>query len=362
MNMTNISTQKYNVIGIMSGTSLDGVDLAFCRFIHENNTWNFEIVCAETVAYSEFWKHSLLGLEDTDALTFQQAHLDYGLYLGGLVSDFIIKNSIKVDFVSSHGHTIFHQPEKKLTVQIGAGNAIAAKCKLPVVCDFRSLDVALGGQGAPLVPIGDKLLFSEYNYCLNLGGFANVSYEYKDQRIAFDICPVNIVMNAICEKLGKPYDDGGALAKDGLASRYLLNELNELAFYKKTLNTPKSLGKEWVVKNIDPLLECYELAEEDLLRTFCEHIAFQIGRALKDKPKGKLLITGGGAYNHFLIDCIKQQTGHQIIIPDKKILEFKEALIFAFLGVLRMRNEVNCLASVTGAQNDNCGGAVYYMS
>lgn len=360
--MTNISAQEYNVIGIMSGTSLDGVDLAFCRFVYSTNKWDFKIMCAETIAYTDSWKQVLLSLENTDALTFQQTHTDYGLYLGGLVSDFIINNSIKVDFVASHGHTIFHQPEKKLTVQIGAGNAIASKCKLPVVCDFRSLDVALGGQGAPLVPIGDKLLFSEYDYCLNLGGFANVSYEYKGKRIAYDICPVNIVMNAICESIGKPFDDGGLMAKEGLVSRYLLNELNELAYYKQTLNAPKSLGKEWVIKNVDPLLDCYELAEPDLLRTFCEHIAFQIGRSLKDKPQGKLLITGGGAYNSFLIDCIKQQTMHQLIIPDKKTIEFKEALIFAFLGVLRMRNEINCLASVTGAQKDNCGGAVYLMS
>ncbi len=356
-----MNNQNYNVIGLMSGTSLDGVDIAFCQFSFSENKWNYKIVCAETINYKPEWKQRLLDIEKTDAITFLQTNVDYGFYLGQLVSDFIIKNNLKVDFVSSHGHTIFHQPENKLTVQIGAGSAIASKCKLPVVCDFRSLDVALGGQGAPLVPIGDMLLFSDYKYCLNLGGFANVSYQYNNQRIAFDICPVNIVMNAICEKLGKQFDDGGAIAQSGMISHYLLNEFNQIAFYKQTPNAPKSLGKEWVIKNINPVLDLYELSEADVLHTFCEHIAIQIGKSLNDKPKGKLLITGGGTYNTFLMECIKKHVSHQVVIPDKNTIEFKEALIFAFLGVLRMRNEINCLKSVTGAFADSVGGAVYNM-
>ncbi len=366
---------KYNVIGLMSGTSLDGLDIAFCRFTVDNSVWTYEIVCAQTIAYPENWKQTILSLETTDALTFQKAHIDYGHYLGGLVSDFIIRHSIKADFVASHGHTIFHQPDKKLTVQIGAGSAIASKCNLPVVCDFRTLDVALGGQGAPLVPIGDKLLFAEYDFCLNLGGFANVSYDLPSPsgegpglpagqagvrpRIAYDISPVNIVMNAIAEKNGKAFDENGDMAREGMLSGYLLNEFNQLGFYKMIMDSPKSLGKEWVIKNINPLIEQYEISDADLLRTFCEHIAFQIGKSLKSKPKGKILVTGGGAYNQFLMECIKQHTEHEIIIPDNKTIEYKEALIFAFLGVLRMRNEVNCLKSVTGATRDSCGGAVY---
>jgi len=359
---------KYNVIGLMSGTSLDGLDIAFCRFSVDNNVWKHEILNTQTIPYSEHWKQRILSLEKADALSFQQTNMDYGHYLGGLVSDFIIRHTIKADFVASHGHTIFHQPEKKLTVQIGAGSAISSRCNLSVVCDFRTLDVALGGQGAPLVPIGDKLLFSEYDFCLNLGGFANVSYNLlspsgeglgERSRIAYDICPVNIVMNAIAEKRGKAFDENGAMAKEGMLSGYLLNEFNQLGFYKMLMDSPKSLGKEWVIKHINPIIELYEISDEDLLRTFCEHIAFQIGKSLKSKPKGKVLVTGGGAYNQFLIGCIKQHTEHEIIIPDNKTIEYKEALIFAFLGVLRMRNEVNCLQSVTGASRDNCGGAVY---
>ncbi|HET6225455.1 MAG TPA: anhydro-N-acetylmuramic acid kinase [Bacteroidia bacterium] len=357
--MSNVEAQQYDVIGLMSGTSLDGLDIAHCRFHTTANSWKYEILKAETIAYSPDWKQRLINAEELNALNFQHLHTEYGFYLGQRVADFIIKNNIKADFVSSHGHTIFHQPEKRLTVQIGNGSSIASKCKLPVVCDFRALDVALAGQGAPLVPVGDRHLFSEFDYCLNLGGFANVSYEHSGRRIAYDICPVNIVMNALCESLGKSYDENGALAKEGMVSHYLLNELNQLGFYKVAPNTPKSLGKEWVVNSVNPILQLYEVAENDVLRTFCEHIAFQIAKSLNDKPKGKLLITGGGAYNTFLMQCIRGQVKHEIVVPDQKTIEFKEALIFAFLGVLRIRNEINCLRSVTGAFTDSCTGAIY---
>lgn len=358
--MTNVGTPKYDVIGLMSGTSLDGLDIAHCRFYAIANSWKYEIVQAETINYSADWKQRLINAETLSALDFQQLHADYGFYLGQRVADFIIKNNSKVDFVSSHGHTIFHQPEKRLTVQIGNGSCIASKCKLTVVNDFRALDVALAGQGAPLVPIGDRLLFSEFDFCLNLGGFANVSYEHLGKRIAYDICPVNIVMNALCEKLGKPYDENGEMAKEGMVSHYLLNELNQLGFYKVAPNTPKSLGKEWVMQSINPILDLYEVTENDALRTFCEHIAFQIAKSLNDKPKGKLLVTGGGTYNSFLMNCIRRLVKHEVIVPDQKTIEFKEALIFGFLGVLRMRKEINCLRSVTGAFTDSCSGAVHH--
>jgi anhydro-N-acetylmuramic acid kinase len=358
--MTNLTPQTYNVIGLMSGTSLDGLDIAFCRFTVDKSIWQYEIINAETKPYSDEWKRTLLSLEKADANSFQQVNVDFGVYCGRAVSDFIVKYGIKADFVSSHGHTIFHQPEKKLTVQVGSGSAIASSCKMPVICDFRSLDVALGGQGAPLVPIGDKLLFSNFDFCLNLGGFANISYEHQNKRIAFDICPVNIVMNEICEKIGKPFDDKGEIASSGMISPFLLNEFNQLLFYKLPVNVPKSLGKEWVINNINPILNEFEIETNDLLRTFCEHVAMQISKVIPGKSGSRLLITGGGAYNYFLVNRIKELTSAEIVIPDSKTIEFKEALIFAFLGVLRMRNEINCLKSVTGAREDNCGGAVYY--
>jgi anhydro-N-acetylmuramic acid kinase len=354
--------QKYDVIGLMSGTSMDGLDIAHCQFVFETNSWTYEIIQAETIIYTNEWKQKLINAAPLNALAFQELHIEYGFYIGQRVSDFILKNNTKADFIASHGHTIFHQPEKKLTVQIGNGSSIASKCKLPVICDFRAMDVALGGQGAPLVPVGDHFLFSEFDFCLNLGGFANVSYNYQNKRIAYDICPVNIVMNQLSEQMGKPYDEEGAFAKEGMISHYLLTELNQLGFYKVAPNTPKSLGKEWVTTSIDPILNLYEVSQEDVLCTFCEHIAFQIAKSLNDKPKGKLLITGGGAYNSFLLQRIREQVIHEVVIPDKKTIEFKEALIFAFLGVLRMRNEVNCLKSVTGAFADSCCGVIHHFN
>jgi anhydro-N-acetylmuramic acid kinase len=343
----------------MSGTSLDGLDIAFCTFVKEQEHWKFSIVQAETIAYDEAMRSRFLSLESADAETFHKAHVDYGAYLGQRVSDFIIRHDLRPDFISSHGHTIFHQPEKKFSVQLGSGNVISAKCGLPVICDFRSLDVALGGQGAPLVPVGDKLLFTEHPYCLNLGGFANISFDLKGRRIAYDLCPVNILFNEVAQRLGKPYDENGDFAREGLLSNYLLNELNQLPFYKQAGDIPKSLGKEWLVKNVYPLLEKYELDDRDLLHTLTEHVAVQVSRALSDKPAGKMLITGGGAHNSYLVERIRALCRQEVVIPEKKVVEFKEALIFAFLGVLRMRGEINCLKSVTGASRDSSCGAIY---
>ncbi|MGB3947124.1 MAG: anhydro-N-acetylmuramic acid kinase [Bacteroidia bacterium] len=351
--------QKYSVIGLMSGTSLDGVDIASCNFQLDNGKWLFSIQNAETIPYSIDWKHRLKSLEQSNAVYFQQTHVEYGYYLGQLVTNFVEKYNLKVDIVSSHGHTIFHQPDKAFTVQIGAGQCIAAQSGFNVVCDFRTLDVALGGQGAPLVPIGDKLLFQQYDFCLNLGGFANVSYQYNNQRIAYDICPVNIVMNEVAASLGQEFDKGGMLASQGSINNLLLDELNALPFYHLPLNGPKSLGKEWVLKNIFPIIEKYSITQKDILRTFCEHVAIQVANSIKQFPKSTLIATGGGVYNAFLMECIKNNTFHDVIIPDKYTIEFKEALIFAFLGVLRLRQENNCLKSVTGATFDNCGGAIY---
>jgi len=350
---------EYNVIGIMSGTSLDGVDLAFCNFILVKNKWSFKIINAETTHYSNEWKKKLQKAKKSTSLELTELHNDLGIYFGKITKKFILKNKIKPDFISSHGHTIFHQPEKKLTLQIGNGAAIASETGITTVCDFRSLDVALNGQGAPLVPIGDKLLFADFDYCLNLGGISNVSFEEKNKRIAFDISPANIVLNYLSRKKGKEFDKNGELASKGNIDKNLLNKLNYLKYYKQ--KHPKSLGIEWIEKNIFPLIEKSNTSIENKLRTFCEHIAIQISNVLKNK-NSKTLVTGGGAHNKFLIKKIKEYSESEIIIPDKKIIDFKEALIFAFLGVLRIRNEVNCLSSVTGADRDNCGGVVYFIS
>jgi anhydro-N-acetylmuramic acid kinase len=349
--------KMYKVIGVMSGTSLDGIDVAYCVFIPRKKAILNQIVAAETIPYPAEWQQRLSALTGENAQSFCLSHHDYGHYVGGVVRDFISRYKVNPDFIACHGHTVFHQPTLGMTVQVGHGAAIAAETGLPVVTDFRSLDVALGGQGAPLVPIGDKVLFAKYDYCLNLGGFVNVSYDYEGRRIAYDICPCNTVLNFLAAKAGASYDNEGGLAREGKLDEKLLQKLNSLSFYGVT--PPKSLGTEWVTQNIMPLLEKSRLDLKDLLRTFTEHIAMQIGAAVRHKLPSRMLITGGGAYNTFLIERIKAHIGQGIVIPGKLLIDYKEALIFAYLGVLRMEQQPNTLSTVTGARHDSCGGAVY---
>lgn len=283
-------------------------------------------------------------------------HKEYGFHLGHTVNNFLKDCRFLPEYIASHGHTVFHQPEKSLTFQLGDGAAIAAKTGLPVISDFRNLDVCLGGQGAPLVPIGDKLLFSEYDYCLNLGGFANVSFKKNDRRIAFDICPVNIVLNEYAQKMGKDFDESGFLGRNGKPHFTLVEKLDCLDFYKQP--APKSLGREWVEQEFLPILQNYNLSVEDVLASLYEHISNQLS-AIINKPNSKVLITGGGAFNDFLIEQFKSKATSEIIIPDGELVNFKEALLFAFLGYRFLRNEVNCLASVTGAERDSVGGCLF---
>lgn len=348
----------YNVIGLMSGTSLDGLDIAYCRFVKIEDSWEYKIIAAKTIQYPKLLRKKLISAPFLSGLDLTMLDAELGRYFGSQVKKFIKKNNLKKpDFIASHGHTIFHQPHKGFTLQIASGAYIAAMAEIPVVCDFRTLDVALGGQGAPLVPIGDELLFHQFEYCLNLGGFANVSLKKNKKRIAFDICPVNIVLNEIASRLGKAYDRNGLIAKRGKINEVLFKQLNELNFYRQ--KAPKSLGKEWSDIYILPLLNQSKLSEEDLMATYVEHIAFQIAKALKAKKEEKILITGGGAYNAYLIERIAYYTKAKIIIPESKIIEFKEALIFAFLGLLRWAGKVNTLKSVTGAKKDVCSGVIY---
>lgn len=350
--------ENYNVVGIMSGTSLDGVDLAHVNFTVLDDRWTFEICESETIPYSESWVSTLKKAVDFSESELQKLNSDYTKLLGGMISDFIKKNNLQnLDAVCSHGHTILHQPQNGLTLQIGNLPEIAEMTKQKVVCDFRVADVELGGQGAPLVPIGDRILFSDFNYCLNLGGFSNVSFEANEKRIAFDISAVNTVLNFYANQLGFDYDDKGKISRSGNINPELLDQLNALDFYKKSF--PKSLGFEYVKEILLPMIESFDIITADKMRTFSEHIAFQIAGALPIE-KGKLLITGGGAYNDFLIEKIQFHLPEmQVIIPDAKILEFKEALIFALLGVLKLRNEINVLSSVTGAKHDHSSGVIF---
>lgn len=342
-------------IGLMSGTSLDGVDIGYFRF-NIGEPYSFEIINSKTIQYNEQWlkriSKAYTGQENVNVLD-----KDYGRFLGSLIKDFINENMIsKLNFIASHGHTIFHKPEEGYTLQIGDGQEIANVTNHKVINDFRTQDVQLGGQGAPLVPVGDRLLFGSYNYCLNLGGFANISYEEAGKRIAYDICPVNIVLNHYANKLGLKYDNKGQLASGGSINKELLHELDQLSFYRKA--PPKSLGLEWVEASVFPLIDSFGLEVKDILRTFVEHIATQIINQFQENDKS-VLVTGGGALNEFLISGIRQLTATTIVIPERKLIDYKEALIFAFLGLLRTQNKVNVLSSVTGARKDHSSGRVF---
>lgn len=348
--------EKYIAVGIMSGTSLDGVDLALIEF-ETKNKLSFKILNAKTIQYSAEWKAKINNAPHLSNYHFIGLHKDYGVYLGSLINSFLAEIGIRPDFIASHGHTIYHEPDKKFNFQLGDGAFIASTTGITTVSDFRTLDIALGGQGAPLVPIGDELLFGEYNYCLNIGGIANISYSKNKKRIAFDVCPSNMVLNNLAQRLGYEYDPNGMNAQQGKINTELLDSLNKLSYY--FLKAPKSLGREWVESNFIPIIDKYKCSVQDKLATVCEHIAFQL--ALVVKNKGKMLITGGGAFNSFLISRIKEYSKAEIIIPNDQIVKYKEALIFALLGLLRFNGMTNTLASVTGAKHNVCSGVVHQI-
>ena len=348
------STVK-RVIGVMSGTSLDGVDLV-CVDFDTNALADFKIHCSETIAYSEEWTSKLREAIHKSKRELEVLDLDYGALLAQYIESFIEKHALlDVDFIASHGHTVLHRPGMGVTLQIGNGGVIAKTTGLQVICDFRTQDVELGGQGAPLVPIGDALLFDKYDACLNLGGFANVSFTQGTARIAFDISPVNIVLNQYCIPLGMAYDDKGSLAASGTIHPALLTQLNALPFYRES--APKSLGLEWVQASVFPLIDSFNLPIKDVLRTCVEHMAYQIAQVLLARKE--VLVTGGGVFNLFLMERIASLSSTKISIPSTELIAYKEALIFALLGVLRSDNQVNCLRSVTGARYDHSSGAVF---
>lgn len=347
-------SRTYLVLGLMSGTSLDGLDIAACRFSKFNDAWEYEIVATSCYQYSDEWKDRLRFAHNKLSKIALLDH-DFGSLSARYVLDFIKSHQLNVqniDLIASHGHTVLHQPENCLTLQVGDGKAIADICQIPVVYDFRTADVKMGGQGAPLVPIGDQLLFSEYDQCLNLGGFSNVSYNYHDNRIAFDICPVNFVMNHLASQLNLAYDKDGKIARLGRLDESLFIELESLPYYQQ--QPPKSLGREWVEAYVYPLLNQFNIPIENKMNTMTMHVVSQLSKVLK----GNVLVTGGGAKNKFMMEKLKENSSANIHIPDEKLIDYKEAVVFAFLGLLRWRNEVNILSSVTGAPRDHCAGQI----
>lgn len=346
-------SKQYKVLGIMSGTSLDGVDLAFITF-HYDKIWQYELGVCQTFAYDKKWLKKLKDLHLKAREYINEVDIEYAEYLSELIDGFIANNRLEIDLICSHGHTVLHEPEKGITLQIGNGKIINKIVEIPVVSDFRILDVELGGQGAPLVPIGDELLFKEYDYCLNLGGFSNFSYSQNEERKAYDICPTNIGLNHYANQLGHDYDKNGVLAESGKLNKQLLKKLNNIEYYKQT--PPKSLGKEWLEKKFISIIDQFEDTIENKLNTIAEHAAIQIANCIKE---GTCLVTGGGTFNTFLMKRITTHSKAKFTLGDKKLIEYKEALIFGLLGVLNREGEINCLASVTGAKRNSVVGKYF---
>jgi len=365
----------YRAIGIMSGSSLDGLDIAFTEFTETGGKWTFEIIAADCIDYSNDWLQQLGTATSLPAMDYQLLHAAYGHYIGEQVNKFIDRHQLhhKVHLIASHGHTTFHLPGKKMTAQLGDGAAIAAKTQLPVVSDLRALDVAFGGQGAPIVPIGEKLLFAGYDYFLNLGGIANISITTAPGHgpgfFAFDVCAANRVLNMLAAEAGQKYDEGGKIAAAGKINEALLNQLNELEYYGKPY--PKSLANSFGTDTIYPMIKKAGIATADALQTYTEHICVQVMNALighgprTTGDRCSMLVTGGGALNTFLIEQLKSVLAEKnidLLVPEEKIIQYKEAVIMALIGILRWREEANVLPSVTGALQASIGGALWLGS
>lgn len=348
---------KTTAIGIMSGTSLDGLDLCCAEFGFDNK-WDYKIIATEFVPYDANWRQSLTNAHLLSQEKLDSLHKDFGQFTANCVNAFLDSSQLpKPDLICSHGHTVFHDPANEITLQIGDGEIIAREIGITCVSDFRSEDVTLGGQGAPLVPIGDELLFSDFEACLNLGGFSNISYQEGDERRAFDICPVNIILNPLANKLGKEYDENGDIARSGTIDQELLDNLNSLPLYSQSPRP--SLAREWIEQSVLPLVDGSGASLQNKIATATEHAAQQIALVINQKAKhGRVIVTGGGAKNKFLIERLSALSEAEIVIPEPEIVDFKEALIFAFLGVLKWHNQINVLRSVTGANRDSSSGTI----
>jgi anhydro-N-acetylmuramic acid kinase len=347
----------YYVVGVMSGTSLDGLDLALVEFFLNRDNWEYRYLATTTSPYSNSWHEKLSKARFLDTESLCLLDRDYTDYLANQIQFFMNQNiEYPVDLVCSHGHTVHHQPEKGITVQIGNQSHLSSLLKTTVVCDFREQDVALGGQGAPLVPGGEFYLFQDYAACVNLGGFANISLLGEARLIAFDIAAANLVFNAYAQRQNLSYDAGGVIASKGVLIQSLFEELNGLSYYK--LPFPKSLGVEWIGEQLEPILASYESeTTENLMHTYSVHLATQILKVLPNS--GKILFTGGGAHNTFLMDQIKKMSKAQICIPDRVMIDYKEAMVFGFLGLLKYLGKDNCFSSVTGCHHDHSSGVIF---
>ncbi len=359
----------YKVIGLMSGSSLDGLDIAYTELHESAGKWTYELLATDCVAYSEEWKHKLQAATTMNAYDYQCLHTAYGHFIGEQVNHFIAQHQLehKVQLISSHGHTTFHVPNLKMTGQIGDGAAIAATTQINVVSDLRAMDIAFGGQGAPIVPIGEKLLLGDYTFFLNLGGIANISANLPDTYVAFDTSPANRILNLLIAEKGLAYDAGGQFAATGKVDEVLLLQLNALDYYQQPF--PKSLANDFGTDVMLPLINKTTLTLQDKMCTLIEHMVHQIKNAITQigqqhtlPASMRMLVCGGGTLNSFAVERLTkvlQDIHVEVVVPDEKLILYKEALVMALIGVLRWREEYNVLHTVTGASRSSIGGAVW---
>lgn len=355
------------ILGVMSGSSLDGVDLAGCSFYWEEGKLRWRIEVAETIPFSDVWHDRLAALAEQTGEVVAQTHVYFGRYLAELINAFLEQHRwYAPDLIASHGHTVYHNPDSRFTFQIGDGGTLAALTGIDVASDFRMHDVALDGEGAPLAPLADKWLFPDYDIALNIGGIANMSYSGGTQYRAGDVTAANQVLNSLSFFLGEPFDNNGHLAASGQIIPGLLDRLNALAFFDKPF--PKSLSNREVQQQFLPLFVPHTIMAQDALRTAVEHIVVQVDAAAKALSGGgpqsgntiRALVTGGGARNGFLIQRLRDVCDWiQWEVPDVKIVDFKEALLMALLGLWRLEGRTAGMQSVTGAKRDYVAGALY---
>jgi anhydro-N-acetylmuramic acid kinase len=358
--MKEMNRNKMEILGLMSGTSLDGLDIAHVSFEFQGDKIHYELLHAHTYDLDDVLLLKLHQATKMSAEDLLRLDKELGLYFANCSNRFINEHQLvkeQIDAIASHGQTIFHQPHNGFTHQIGCGSTIAFHTGIPVINDFRSLDVIAGGQGAPFVPLGDFELFSvEANSFLNLGGFANISFKKNNTIHAFDISPANLPSNLLMQEIGELFDRDGHKAKSGEINQEILTALNSLPFYHS--KGPKSLGTEWLHKEYMPLLNQSDTLE-NILRTHTEHVAIQVARILNEEGLSSVYITGGGARNTFFMERLSKHYEGKCVIPSNQIIDFKEAIVFAFLGARHLRGEHTNVPSVTGASMELCTG-VYY--
>ncbi|XP_064473646.1 anhydro-N-acetylmuramic acid kinase-like [Ornithodoros turicata] len=367
---------KYEVIGVMSGSSLDGLDIIYTRFsLTSSDCWEYNIQHCTCYNYSPTWIDKLKHATSTSALEYQLLNTEYGRYIGEYVLRFIRENRLdgKVHLIACHGHTVFHLPSQLTTSTLGDGATVAAVTGLPVVSDLRSMDVALGGQGSPIALTAERKLFgNEYQFFLNIGGMACLTYAGKNYSDSFavDVCPANQLLNLLANREGRAFDRSGEMAKSGKVSTRLLKDLDDFDYYKKSF--PKSLGVDFGPEILYPLIQAHDLSTADALQTFTEHICNQVAevirlveRTVKDglPQSSKMLVTGGGARNLFLVDRLTERLKEfriTVVVPNDELVKFKEALVTSVIGVQRLRGEENFIGEVSGASRSSIGGAFWY--